>query len=134
MLPVSLRFVSSLKAILRYALLIAVYTFLFKTLTFFLLLFPSKTELLLSIAIAFTLTVTYFSLKPNFWKRNKLSTLSKREKELFPLLLSGKSNKTICEELHIAPSTLKSHINHIYKKLGVDSRAQLAEIHFASST
>ena len=51
--------------------------------------------------------------------------LTEREHDLLPLLLSGKKNKEIGEELHLSESTVKFHINNIYKKCGVNSRAEL---------
>lgn len=41
------------------------------------------------------------------------------------LIISGKSNKEIIEMLFIEPSTLKTHINKIYKILELNSRKEL---------
>lgn len=57
--------------------------------------------------------------------QQKLDQLSFKEKAVLTLILSGKSNKEICSQLFIEHSTLKSHINHIYKKLDVKSRKEL---------
>lgn len=57
--------------------------------------------------------------------RNKIS---EREKEIIELIISGKSNKEIEQELFISFNTVKNHIYNIYKKVGVSSRSQL--IHF----
>lgn len=43
--------------------------------------------------------------------------LTKREKEIVDLLLRKKTNKSISDELCISPATLKTHINHIFKKV-----------------
>lgn len=62
---------------------------------------------------------------------NALSTqakLSPREDEIFRLLAQGKSNATIEKELFIASGTLKAHIQHIYVKLGIHSRKELAAL------
>jgi DNA-binding CsgD family transcriptional regulator len=56
---------------------------------------------------------------------NQLDDLSARQKEVFDLILKGKSNKEIMDELSIELSTLKTHINKIYKILDIDSRKQL---------
>ncbi len=55
---------------------------------------------------------------------NKLSGLSLRQKAVFDLILKGKSNKEITAELNIELSTLKTHINQIYKILGIKSRRE----------
>ena len=54
-----------------------------------------------------------------------LNELSERQKEVYDLIISGKSNKEIMTELFIEQSTLKSHINQIYKKLNIKSRREL---------
>jgi DNA-binding CsgD family transcriptional regulator len=55
----------------------------------------------------------------------KLKTLSRKEQEVLALILDHKNNQQICDELFISLSTLKSHINHIYKKLEVSSRKDI---------
>jgi LuxR family maltose regulon positive regulatory protein len=50
--------------------------------------------------------------------------LSARELEVLQLLAAGMSNPQIADELVIALSTVKTHVNRIYAKLGVSSRAQ----------
>lgn len=57
--------------------------------------------------------------------QNRLNQLSFKEKEVLNHILEGKSNKEICATLFIEHSTLKSHINHIYKKLEVNSRKEI---------
>ncbi|MEP6464653.1 MAG: helix-turn-helix transcriptional regulator [Parafilimonas sp.] len=55
---------------------------------------------------------------------SKLFELSLRQKEVFDLILKGKSNKEIMAELNIELSTLKTHINQIYKTLEIKSRKE----------
>ncbi|MFC0654615.1 response regulator transcription factor [Mongoliitalea lutea] len=57
----------------------------------------------------------------------KLKTLSRKEREVLNLNLQHKNNQQISDELFISPSTLKSHINHIYKKLEVSRRQEILE-------
>ncbi len=51
--------------------------------------------------------------------------ISPREQDLINLMVMGKSNKEIEEELYISHRTVKSHIYNIYKKLGVKNRLEL---------
>jgi len=55
---------------------------------------------------------------------SKLFELSVRQKEVFELIVKGKSNKEIIAELNIELSTLKTHINQIYKILHIKSRKE----------
>ena len=50
--------------------------------------------------------------------------LTEREREIANLLAQGRSNRDIAGELFISEKTVKNHINHIYAKLGVASRAE----------
>jgi LuxR family maltose regulon positive regulatory protein len=53
-----------------------------------------------------------------------LEPLSQRELEVLRLIVAGLANPEIAKELVIAVSTVKSHVNHIYGKLGAKSRTQ----------
>jgi len=53
--------------------------------------------------------------------------LSKQEKVIRSLILEGKSNKEIANELFISLSTVKSHISSIYNKLRVSNRQELIQ-------
>ena len=55
----------------------------------------------------------------------QLNGLTERQREVYNLIVSGKTNKEIMTELFIEQSTLKSHINQIYKKIGIKSRREL---------
>lgn len=50
--------------------------------------------------------------------------LSIREIEVLQLVIVGLSNQQIAADLNIAASTVKTHINNIYGKLGVQTRVQ----------
>jgi DNA-binding CsgD family transcriptional regulator len=50
--------------------------------------------------------------------------LSDREVEVLQLIRSGMTNQQIASSLSVAPSTIKTHINNIYGKLGVQTRVQ----------
>ena len=55
-----------------------------------------------------------------------LEVLSPREKEIFLLIARSLSNKQIARDLAIAETTVKIHIQHIFKKLELTSRVQIA--------
>jgi DNA-binding NarL/FixJ family response regulator len=56
--------------------------------------------------------------------RSLLEPLTERELEILRLLVAGLSNAAMAQELVITVGTVKSHVNHIYGKLGVQSRSQ----------
>ena len=55
-----------------------------------------------------------------------LERLSPREMEIFLLIAKSLSNKHIARDLNIAETTVKIHIQHIFKKLEMTSRVQVA--------
>ena len=52
------------------------------------------------------------------------ANLSKRELEVLALLVRGVSNKEIAIKLDISDGTVRNHLTHIYRKLGVTDRVQ----------
>jgi len=57
------------------------------------------------------------------------ATLTQQETNVLELILQKKSNKEIASELFVSVSTVKTHINSIYKKLGVSSRNEVKELY-----
>lgn len=51
-----------------------------------------------------------------------------REAEVLRLMLSGATNRHMAEELFISESTVKKHVNAIYRKLGVKNRMGLMAV------
>ena len=49
-------------------------------------------------------------------------SLSDRERELLTLLATGATNKQLAQSLFISEATVKTHLVHIYRKLGVTNR------------
>ncbi|MFC2155011.1 response regulator transcription factor [Acidobacteriota bacterium] len=54
--------------------------------------------------------------------------ISKREQDILKLIIDGKSNKEIEDELYISIHTVKNHVYNLYQKLGINTRHQL--VHF----
>jgi len=49
--------------------------------------------------------------------------LTKREKEVFDLLILNRSTSDIAESLKISEKTVRNHISNVMQKLGVKGRA-----------
>ncbi|WP_027329412.1 two-component system response regulator NarL [Marinimicrobium agarilyticum] len=56
----------------------------------------------------------------------KLESLTGRELEILKLIAKGLSNKLIARELDISDGTVKVHVKHLLKKLGLRSRVEAA--------
>lgn len=52
------------------------------------------------------------------------SLLTKREREVFELLVQDKTTKEIAQELFISEKTVRNHISNTMQKLGVKGRSQ----------
>lgn len=58
--------------------------------------------------------------------KEKLESLTGREKEVLIEVANGMFNKEIATSLHISERTVKNHISNIFKKLDVSDRTQAA--------
>jgi NarL family two-component system response regulator LiaR len=54
--------------------------------------------------------------------------LTKRERAVLALMVEGLNNTEIAEKLVVSPSTIKSHVSHILRKLDVTSRTEAAAL------
>lgn len=52
------------------------------------------------------------------------SIMTKREREVFELLVQDSTTKEIATELFISEKTVRNHISNVIQKLGVKGRAQ----------
>jgi DNA-binding NarL/FixJ family response regulator len=53
----------------------------------------------------------------------ELAALTAREREVLALIGSGKTNKEIASALFVSEGTVKTHVNHVFAKLGLRDRA-----------
>jgi len=51
------------------------------------------------------------------------SILTKREKEVFELLIDNKTTEEIAKKLNISEKTVRNHISNVMQKLGVKGRS-----------
>lgn len=64
--------------------------------------------------------------RPQVNPEAKLDSLTGRELEILQLIAKGLSNKLIARELDISDGTVKVHVKHLLKKLGLRSRVEAA--------
>lgn len=57
-------------------------------------------------------------------QKNRKSLLTKREQEIFELLIQDYATKEIAAQLNISEKTVRNHISNTIQKLGVSSRTQ----------
>lgn len=62
--------------------------------------------------------------RPRDDEPRRFAELTDREREVLDAIARGRSNDGIAEELYISPKTVRNHITRIFRKLGVDRRAQ----------
>ncbi len=62
------------------------------------------------------------SLKDKHYRPKPL--LTKREREVFELLVQDKTTREIAEQLFISEKTVRNHISNTMQKLGVKGRSQ----------
>jgi len=56
-----------------------------------------------------------------------MDKLTRREKEILPLVADGLTDKDIAQRLNISHHTVKGHLQHVFAKMGVSSRGDLIE-------
>lgn len=59
--------------------------------------------------------------------RSRLAQLTHREQQVMSLILAGKLNKVIADELSIAMRTVEVHRSHIFEKMQVRSAVELSQ-------
>lgn len=54
--------------------------------------------------------------------------LSVRQQEIMELVATGRPNAAIAHELYLSEKTVKNHVNHIFARLGVTTRAEAVSV------
>jgi len=80
-----------------------------------------------SILINIVLFSKLYKKKKNL-KTNLKSSLTKQEQNILHLLLEDKSNKDIADSLFVSLSTVKTHVNNVYRKLNVQTRDEVKNL------
>ena len=82
-------------------------------------------RLVMSPNIAECLALALRAENPGF-QGSGAETLTEREREILIHISGGESNKLIARKLDIAEATVKVHVKHLLKKLGLKSRVEAA--------
>jgi len=150
-MPTNKNFLQRHKATILYSISLAVLLFFLKWLELRYIIFSHSYEIYIGcIAVLFTALGIWLALKLS---RPKIKTvivekevyinnpenvvpdsviasqfdLSKRELEILGLLAQGHSNLEIAEKLFVSLSTVKTHNQNLFEKLGVKRRIQAVE-------
>jgi two-component system nitrate/nitrite response regulator NarL len=64
--------------------------------------------------------------RPTHLGSRRSDTLTARQRDILVMISRGLSNKRIARALNISPETVKTHVNRIFLKLAVSTRAEAA--------
>ena len=56
------------------------------------------------------------------------ASLTDSELKVINLIAEGTTNRSVAQQLHLSPHTVKTHLHNAFAKLGITSRAQLAQL------
>jgi DNA-binding NarL/FixJ family response regulator len=68
--------------------------------------------------------IKQFTRVPRPSPPKEMDELTDREREIFTLIADGLSNAEIGERLYISETTVKTHVTHLFQKLGLRDRVQ----------
>ena len=57
-----------------------------------------------------------------------LDLLTPRERQIVHLLLDGRTTREAAGALFLSPKTVEYHLRHVYTKLGITNRRELADL------
>jgi DNA-binding CsgD family transcriptional regulator len=57
-----------------------------------------------------------------------LGSLTDSELKVVHLIAEGATNRTVAQQLHLSPHTVKTHVRHAFAKLGISSRVELTQL------
>jgi len=83
---------------------------------------------LIAVAVLILIFVSLIIYRRKIYRtKNAITALTIQERKIFQSLKEGKSNKEIADEFTVSLSTVKSHVNNIYSKLGIKSRKEILD-------
>lgn len=94
----------------------------------------ARGELVVAPAMAVRLAQMWQNDQKGSVKRDQVSSLTEREREVLEHVARGKSNKVIAQALDISHNTVKLHVRHIMAKLDLNSRVEAAVFAFEHRT
>ena len=89
-------------------------------------------EALLAPTITRRLIAEFARLRPRQVRPESLSELTPRETEILGLVAEGLSNGEIATRLVLSDETVKTHVSHVLRKLGLRDRAQAVVVAYES--
>ena len=89
-------------------------------------------DALLAPTITRRLIAEFARMRPRQVKPDSLEALTPRETEILGLVAEGLSNREIATRLVLSDETVKTHVSHVLRKLGLRDRAQAVVIAYES--
>jgi DNA-binding CsgD family transcriptional regulator len=67
------------------------------------------------------------------WERPvRVDGLTERERDVLALVAEGFTNREVARRLFISPATVRTHLEHVYEKLGVRTRTAAVRVFIAA--
>ena len=93
------------------------------------MMFIAVWNLLFNISHVIFLPKVFSLINPkSFGKTELMKQLTRREKEIVELIIKGRTNKEIAEQLYISHLTVREHCSNIFRKARVKNRTQLTGV------